>query len=101
MPEDHVDFMLYRQEAVAALGLVAQRKQSMQAMFEWMGFKETVIEYERRPRAAGTPSWDISQALLGAHGQVARHAYIEAAMRSGILFGLAGLLASRIYHREE
>ncbi|AEC21232.1 glycosyl transferase family protein [Pusillimonas sp. T7-7] len=97
MPEDHVDFMLYRQEAVAALGLVAQRKQSMQAMFEWAGFQETVIEYERRPRAAGTPSRDISQILLGSPGQAAPHAYIEAAMRSGMLFGLAMMLASLLY----
>src|SRR5690606_17621550 len=49
MPGDGIDFMLYRQEAVGALSLITQRKRYMAPLFEWAGFRETVIEYQRLP----------------------------------------------------
>ncbi|NYT46033.1 glycosyltransferase family 2 protein [Alcaligenaceae bacterium] len=54
VPQNSVDFMLYSRKAVAALDLVVDRKRYMKPMFEWVGFRETVIEYERLPRPAGS-----------------------------------------------
>lgn len=81
MPKTSADFMLYSRKAVAALDLVVDRKRYMKPMFEWVGFREAVIEYERSPRPAGSCKRSLAQSrqslfgagLLFLSGWIAQH----------------------------
>ncbi|MDN5844057.1 MAG: glycosyltransferase family 2 protein [Alcaligenaceae bacterium] len=51
LPENRIDFMLFNRKAVDALSLAIERKRDMARLFNWMGLKQTTIDYERAPRA--------------------------------------------------
>lgn len=63
-PDRHLDFMLYGPRAATVLSLVVNRPRYMKDVIAWAGLRETVITYERRPRAAGRSKWSVAQ-LLG------------------------------------
>ncbi|NYT84822.1 glycosyltransferase [Pollutimonas harenae] len=97
MPADSIDFMLFSQEAATALGLVAQRRRHMASMFAWAGFRETVLEYQRSPRAAGTHSWSPRRHIPDFSGKADCHTIIETLLRGGMLCGLIMMLTSLLY----
>ncbi len=92
MPESSVDFMLYSRRALAALSLLVHRKRYMKPMLSWVGLRETVIEYERQPRVAGSSKWSLLEFLGRApDGSIA---YLHMLLRTLMLLGLAGVPAS-------
>jgi glycosyltransferase involved in cell wall biosynthesis len=53
MPDDVGDFRLIDRKVVAALKAMPERRRFMKGLFSWVGFRSTVVDYERQPRAAG------------------------------------------------
>lgn len=54
IPADVGDFRLLDRCAVEALRALPERRRFMKGLFAWVGFKTTVVDYERAPRSAGT-----------------------------------------------
>ncbi|MFQ5567188.1 MAG: glycosyltransferase family 2 protein, partial [Paracoccaceae bacterium] len=54
IPENVGDFRLMDRRVVEALATLPERSRFMKGVFAWLGFRQTVIEYAREPRAAGT-----------------------------------------------
>jgi polyisoprenyl-phosphate glycosyltransferase len=62
IPANVGDFRLMDRRVVQALKLLPERQRFMKGLFCWVGFKTTVVDYERAPRAAGTtkfPGWKL------------------------------------------
>ena len=53
IPENVGDFRLMDRVAVSALKSMPERQRFLKGLFAWVGFKTTVVEYVRAPRAAG------------------------------------------------
>jgi glycosyltransferase involved in cell wall biosynthesis len=56
MPDDVGDFRLIDRKVVTALKAMPERRRFMKGLFSWVGFRTTVVDYERQPRAAGHSS---------------------------------------------
>lgn len=54
IPADVGDFRLMDRCVVDALRMLPERCRFMKGMFAWLGFRTTVIDYVRAPRAAGS-----------------------------------------------
>ena len=57
IPAEVGDFRLMSRRAVDAVLSLKERSRFMKGLFAWVGYRETVIEYDRAPRAAGRSSW--------------------------------------------
>lgn len=57
IPADAGDFRLLSRRAVDALRQLRERHRFMKGLMSWIGFRQTAVEYERGPRAAGRSSW--------------------------------------------
>lgn len=55
IPESVGDFRLMDRRVVEAVKLLPERSRFMKGIFAWLGFRQTVIEYDRKERADGTP----------------------------------------------
>lgn len=53
IPENVGDFRLMDRVAVSALKSMPERQRFLKGLFAWVGFRTTVVEYVRAPRAAG------------------------------------------------
>lgn len=53
IPDNVGDFRLMSRAATDALRQLPERNRFMKGLFAWVGFRTVVIEYTRRPRAAG------------------------------------------------
>lgn len=53
IPVDVGDFRLLSRRAVDALNRLPENNRYMKGLFAWVGFRQTTLDYERRPRAAG------------------------------------------------
>ncbi|QCS62042.1 hypothetical protein EC609_05355 [Achromobacter denitrificans] len=67
----------------------------MQAMFDWVGASQIVIEYERLPRAAGYSKWCLPT-FLGFYPDGTSN-YLDAMLRVMMSLGLLGTLTSLLY----
>lgn len=53
IPDNVGDFRLITRPVVEAIKQLRENQRFMKGIFSWVGFKTTVIEYTRQPRAAG------------------------------------------------
>ncbi len=58
VPEDTGDFRLLSRRAVEALRRVREHHRFMKGLFGWIGFRQSGVEYDRAPRAAGETKWN-------------------------------------------
>ncbi|EKE01429.1 MAG: hypothetical protein ACD_21C00133G0002 [uncultured bacterium] len=58
IPENVGDFRLMDRVVVEALKKLPERQRFMKGLFAWVGFKSTVIEYDRPERISGTTKWN-------------------------------------------
>lgn len=58
IPDNVGDFRLMDREVVDALKKLPERQRFMKGLFAWVGFKTTIIEYERAKRLAGKTKWN-------------------------------------------
>ena len=60
IPKDTGDFSLISRQVRDALEQCPETNRYMRGLIAWLGFRQTAVEYERRPREAGTskaPFW--------------------------------------------
>jgi glycosyltransferase involved in cell wall biosynthesis len=53
IPEDVGDFRLMSRRATDALNSITESNRYMKGLFAWIGFEQTIMLYDRAPRAAG------------------------------------------------
>lgn len=53
LPQDVGDFRLIDRKVIDVLKDLPERRRFMKGLFSWVGFRTTVIDYTRQPRAAG------------------------------------------------
>ena len=58
IPPDTGDFRLLSKRACDVLRSMRESRRFMKGLFSWVGFKTTSIEYERKPRVAGSTKWN-------------------------------------------
>jgi glycosyltransferase involved in cell wall biosynthesis len=58
IPANVGDFRLMDKKVLDVLGQYRERSRFMKGIFASLGFKESVVEYVRAPRAAGTTKWN-------------------------------------------
>jgi polyisoprenyl-phosphate glycosyltransferase len=58
IPKDVGDFRLMDRKVVDALNKLPERNRFMKGLFAWVGFSQTEIEYDRKPRRSGTTKWN-------------------------------------------
>ena len=57
IPNDVGDFRLMDRVVVDALKKLSERQRFMKGLFAWVGFRNTVIEYDRLERISGKTKW--------------------------------------------
>jgi glycosyltransferase involved in cell wall biosynthesis len=57
MLEDAGDFRLLSRQVVDALNRLPERSRFMKGLFAWVGFEQSVIEYDRPARENGSSKW--------------------------------------------
>ncbi|MDS1140866.1 glycosyltransferase family 2 protein [Pusillimonas sp. SM2304] len=94
IPADTGDFRLLSRKAVDALNRLNERNRYMKGLFAWIGLPTTVIEYDRKPRAAGVTKWDyLSLFNLAFEGITSfSTAPLRLAMAGGLLTAFFGVL---------
>jgi polyisoprenyl-phosphate glycosyltransferase len=60
-PLDAGDFCLLDQRVVKTLISLPERNRFLRGLRSWVGFTQVGVEYERAPRAAGTPKYTVSK----------------------------------------
>ncbi|MEZ8129164.1 glycosyltransferase family 2 protein [Enterovibrio norvegicus] len=58
IPDNVGDFRLITRRVVTAIQLLPENQRFMKGIFSWVGFKTSVVEYSRQPRAAGESSFN-------------------------------------------
>jgi glycosyltransferase involved in cell wall biosynthesis len=58
IPKNTGDFRLLDRKVVDALKMLPERRRFMKGLFAWVGFKQTAIEYDRKPRYKGITKWN-------------------------------------------
>lgn len=58
IPENVGDFRLMDRKVVDILNQLPESRRFMKGLFAWVGFKTTVVEFERAARAAGETKWN-------------------------------------------
>lgn len=63
MPLDAGDFCIMRRNVVEQLNSMPERNRYVRGLRTWLGFRQVGMEYEREPRFAGTPGYNLSRYL--------------------------------------
>jgi len=58
IPADTGDFRLLSRRAVDALTQLREQHRFMKGLFAWIGYPQTAVYYQRKPRFAGQSKWD-------------------------------------------
>lgn len=57
------DFFLLDRIAIDALGTFTERRANLIALVQWMGFRQTRVDYDKAPRAAGRSGWTLARRI--------------------------------------
>lgn len=97
------DFFLLDRTAVDAINSCPERNTSLFGLIEWIGFHTDFVEYDRRPRQAGTAKWNFRGRvglawdwITGFSGVPLRLIAIAGALTAGVGFLYALFI---VYHR--
>lgn len=93
IPSDVGDFRLVDRVALDAFREMHEQDRFVRGMFAWLGFRQTVIEFERPPRVAGKTKYSLRKMLrLGLNGVVGfSDAPLLLAIWVGVLVSSIGL----------
>ena len=53
------DFRLFSRKAVTAIRGLREQHRFMRGMVAWLGFREVILPYHRKPRLAGKPKYSL------------------------------------------
>lgn len=63
IPADVGDFCLMDRRVVDALNSLPERNRYLRGLRAWIGFRQTAVEFDRPPRAAGEPKYTFRKSL--------------------------------------
>ncbi len=63
LPDEVGDFRLLSRRAVSAIRQFREQHRFMRGMVAWLGLKEAILPFERRPRAAGETKYPLRKML--------------------------------------
>ena len=63
IPADVGDFCLMDRRVVDALNSLPERNRYLRGLRAWIGFRQTAVEFDRPPRAAGEPKYTFRRSL--------------------------------------
>lgn len=87
IPEDSGDFRLLDRRVVAALVALPERNLYLRGLVSYLGFQQTPVVYERRPRTAGRSKFHLVQYIVFALDGIT--AFTKAPLR---LIGVIGVV---------
>lgn len=92
IPPGAGDFRLMDRRVVDVLLSMPERNRFMKGLFSWVGFRQTGIEYDRKPRCGGTSGWSYLRLLnLAIDGLTSFSiAPLRLASLSGLIVSLLG-----------
>jgi glycosyltransferase involved in cell wall biosynthesis len=61
VPRNVGDYRLMDRAVVDALGRLPERTRFMKGMFAWVGYRHSVVEFDRDPRSGGESKWSYSK----------------------------------------
>jgi polyisoprenyl-phosphate glycosyltransferase len=95
-PEPHVgEFRLMSRQVVDALQALRERHRLVRGLVAWVGFRQTVIDFERPARAAGTTKYPVLKMVaLAWDGMTSLSA---APLRVATLLGIVALFCGAVY----
>ena len=89
------DFRLLSRKALNALLSMNEYNRFSKGLFSWIGFKETVITYRNRQRAAGETKWNFRSLLrYGVDGVLS---FNDKPLRFCLYLGAAAIVVSGLY----
>lgn len=95
IPTDTGDFRLMSSKALAAIKQLPERNRYMKGLFSWIGMDTRIIEYDRRPRAAGEAQQGYLKLLnLAVEGITS---FSVAPLRLAIIIGLIAALFGTLF----
>lgn len=89
------DFRMLSRKALDALLSMNEYNRFSKGLFSWIGFKEKIIRYENRQRAAGETKWNFRSLLhYGVDGVIS---FNNKPLRFCFYFGAAAIIVSVLY----
>ncbi len=99
IPADVGDFRLLSRRAVEAINAMPERNRYMKGLFAWVGYRQTTLDYDRAPRAAGVARQHYGRLLgLAVEGITS---FSVAPLRLALVMGFAAgatALAMTVYY---
>jgi len=92
IPFDVGDFRLVDRKVVDVFNHLTERNRFVRGLFSWLGYKQTVVEYERLPRRGGTTKYNWLKLLLLSMDAIFGFSLVP--LRLCILFGLGAIIFS-------
>lgn len=93
LPDGVADFRCMSRRVVDALGAMPERNRFLRGMTRWVGFRQTTVEYDRAPRAAGNSKYTLRAMLQLAGDAVVSFSTIPLRIASvlGLVVALLGI----------
>lgn len=90
IPKNCGDFKLFDRKVIDVLTNMNERDRFLRGMTEWVGFKQTYVEFERKERVAGQTKYNLKKLVkLATNGIVSNSSYpLSFSMKFGILGGV-------------
>ena len=95
IPKNCGDFKLFDRKVVDVICSMPERDRFLRGITEWVGFKQTFVEFERKPRVAGTTKYNVKKLVkLATNGIVSNSSYpLSLSMKAGIFGSVLSVLA--------
>lgn len=94
IPKNCGDFKLFDRKVVDVLVDMTERDRFLRGMTEWVGFKQTFVEFERKERVAGTTKYNFKKMFkLASNGIVSNSSYpLSITTKCGAILSVLSLL---------
>ena len=94
MPPTGADYFLIDRRVMDALSQFKENDVSIFALITWMGFRQSTITYDKKPRLHGTSGWTLEKKLKLVVDSITSFTYLPIRMMSylGFLVALVGFL---------
>ena len=95
MPVDIGDFRLIDRKAVETFRAMPERDRYVRGMFGWMGFSQSIVEFDRDARAAGETKYPLARMIrLAVDGVIG---FSDAPLRAALWLGAFVSVAALLY----
>jgi len=108
IPLDAGDFSIMDRKVVDKINSMPEHNRFIRGLRGWVGFKQTGLEYERMPRAAGTPKYNVKKLFRLAFDGIVTLSSFPLKIASwigavsalfGVFYGIYALIDSLLFGR--